>query len=232
MYSDLVGLLKNLDEAKCKECEEDNKKIKYAIRGTKFLITYNSEDYLDKNKLSTCIQLLYPVKELYINFYLGVNRVAVWFEKQFSSDNENVFRFDYLALITPIVKNIKGKVRSEWINIIIGFLPSDKMTIHQIKEPIKRLSKKQLEQKLDKKQEKEHQKEMNNERKRTLNCERMQKYRKCLLAKKNKQDNQQQDNHQLKKEKQNQPESKHITLLINKQNELIKGLQELISKQQ
>ena len=46
------------------------------IRGTRFLITYDTGDYLDKERLSVFFNELYPVRELYINFHLGVTRVC------------------------------------------------------------------------------------------------------------------------------------------------------------
>ena len=154
----------------------------YAIRGTKFLLTYDVGDYLDKDQISNLIQLLSPVREIYINFHLGITRVAVWFKKQFSRKHSDIFRFEGNF---PKIETIKGKDRGDWIKIISDFKTSDKMTIQpshprieqrQIKKEQneKRLKKEEQE---DKKKEKEKQREANNERKRKLNCERAQRYR-------------------------------------------------------
>ena len=69
MSSELINLVKT---------EQKKDERVYAIRGTKFLLTYDVGDYLDKDQLSNLIQLLSPVRELYINFHLGITRVAVW----------------------------------------------------------------------------------------------------------------------------------------------------------
>ena len=95
------------------------------IRGTRFLITYDTGDYLDKERLSVFFNELYPVRELYINFHLGVTRAAVWFKKQFTIIYNDVFNFDGNF---PTIENIKGKDRDVWLRTISDFAPSDKMT--------------------------------------------------------------------------------------------------------
>ena len=154
----------------------------YAIRGTKFLLTYDVGDYLDKDQLSNLIQLLSPVRELYINFHLGITRVAVWFKKQFSRKHSDIFRFEGNF---PKIETIKGKDRGDWIKIISDFKASDKMTIRashprieqrQLKNEQEEVQLKKKEQE-EKKLEKEKQREANNERKKKLNRERTQKYR-------------------------------------------------------
>jgi hypothetical protein len=168
MSSDLVCLVKNFDEEKRKEEEirrqeeirrkEDVKKKKTCdIRGTKFLITYTTEDYLDKNRLSAYFQKLSPVKEMYINFYLGITRVAVWFKKQFARKHPTVFTFDMSKTQipnTPKIETILGK-GDERLKVISSLSESDRMTIRIKEHPRldQRENKREREQKqLEKKQ--------------------------------------------------------------------------------
>ena len=216
MSSELINLVKT----------EQKKDELYAIRGTKFLLTYDVGDYLDKYQLSNLIQLLSPVRELYVNFHLGVTRVAVWFKKQFSRKHSDIFRFEGNF---PKIETIKGKDRGDWIKIISDFKASDKMTIRsphprieqrQLKneQEEKRLKKKEQE---EKKLEKNKQREANNERKRKLNRERTQKYRERKHI--------DQPNEQKEQQFESNGLQEHINDLkaqINKQNELISGLQE------
>ena len=126
MSSELIGYLKSLDEEKQKEEKQKKEDDKaYAIRGTKFLLTYDVDDYLDKNRLSEHFQILSPVRELYINFHLGITRVAVWFKKQFTIKYPDIFRFGDTH---PTIETILGK-GDGWLTAVSSFSESDKMTI-------------------------------------------------------------------------------------------------------
>ena len=233
--TELVGFLKTLDEEKRKEEEKEQKAIKaqtYIVRGTKFLITYDDGDYLDKKALSKRFHALSPVKELYINFYLGVTRVAVWFEKQFTRKGRYPFRFEDISLITPTVENIKGKGRDAWIKVISDFKPEDKITDFfqeldrkqklEWKQTEKRKKNKVQEKEKQMKQERlEKQREANKERRRTLNCERMQRHRKHELDKREKQKFEE-EKRQFEEEKRQFEEEKQLPneQVINKQNEM------------
>ena len=218
MSSELINLVKTEQEAQ----KKDERGEVYAIRGTKFLLIYDVGDYLDKYQLSNLIQLLSPVRELYINFHLGVTRVAVWFRKQLSRKHADIFRFEGNF---PNIETIKGKDRGDWIKIISDFKASDKMTNRsshprieqrQLKneQEEKRLKKEEQE---EKKLENEKQREANNERKRKLNRERTQKYRERKhIAQPNEQKEQQSNGLQ--------EQINDLKAQINKQNELISGL--------
>ena len=71
-----------------------------------------------------------PVRELYINFHLGITRVAVWFKKQFTIKHYDAFTFN--KIYVPTIETIVGK-GDEWIKAISSFSESNKMAI-QIKE--------------------------------------------------------------------------------------------------
>ena len=252
MPTELVDSLKSLDNH-IKE-EQEQKRLKkelentqtYAIQGTKFWLYDSEDDYLDKKLLTKFFNELYPVRELYINFHLGVTRVAIWFKKQLSRTRDDTFTFSTLdRSYLPEIETIKGKDKDVWKKVLNEFKKEDKMKAWDDKETqqngIIRRTKCQ-EQKL----ENEKQREANQERRRTLNRERMQRYRKNILANKHEQENQQlkkenqqlrKENHQLKEElsrNQAQPEERpnDEQKEINKQTaSQILGLQEQINKQ-
>ena len=158
------------------------------IRGTKFLLTYNAEDYLDKDLLTVLFNKLHPVRELYINFYLGITRVAVRFKKQLSRTHNDVFDFHVnSSCYCPIIDVIKGNDKNDWKKVVDEFKEEDKMPVWNDTEK-KIFDKYILSRKVDKqrklkeqlekkKQEKEHLRELNHERRRKLNRERMQNIR-------------------------------------------------------
>ena len=99
------------------------------IRGTKFLLTYDYEDdYLDKDQLTKFFKKLYPARELYINFHLGISRFAVCFKKQFTRTKDHAFTFSTLdRSYLPEIETMKGKDKYVWKKVLNEFKKEDKM---------------------------------------------------------------------------------------------------------
>ena len=210
------------------EQQKDDKA--YAIRGTKFLLTYDVDDYLDKNRLSEHFQRLSPVRELYINFHLGITRVAVWFKKQFTRKYPDIFRFGETH---PTIETIVGK-GDGWLKAISSFSESDKMAIRIKEHPrlkqreLKREREEKLLEKEQRKRKKEQQRELTVSRKKTLNRERVQK---CRERQKNASEQKPTQRNMSLKPSLQDKQNEGLQEQINKQNELISGLQEQINKQ-
>ena len=84
----------------------------YKVRGTKFLLTYRR--YLNEAKLSEFLENISSIKEKYVGFRNGNTRVAVWFEKHFTSNNSNVFKFDGFI---PTIQNIRAR-KYDWLRVV------------------------------------------------------------------------------------------------------------------
>ena len=174
-------------------------KEKYeTIRGTKFSLTYESNDFLNQDDLTVFFNKIYPVKELYINFHLGITHVAVWFKRQLNRTHDTAFNYVQNGICyRPTIDIIKGKDKSVWKKVTDTFRKEDKKETWDARDVKRRMNnktyqagktkKKHNEEKQVKKLEKERKKELTKERRRKLNCERMRKCRKRLLEQKNEQ---------------------------------------------
>ena len=73
---------------------------------------------------------LYPVRELYINFHLGITRVAVWFKKQLTRTHDESFTFTTInRSFFPTIYIIKGKDKTYWKKVFNEFKKEDKMPV-------------------------------------------------------------------------------------------------------
>ena len=113
------------------------------IRGTKFSLKYESDNFLDQEELTVFFNKIYPIKELYINFHLSITHVAVWFKRQLNRTHDTAFNYVQNGICyRPTIEVIKGNDKSVWKKVTDTFRKDDKKKTWDARDVKRRINNK------------------------------------------------------------------------------------------